>query len=411
MVKKAIVIGAGVAGLTAAYYLEKEGYSIDLIEKSDQIGGRIKTDVVEGFLLDHGFQVLLDAYPECKKILDYRTLALKRFASGAIILHENGSRSKVADPRRDFSSFLPTIMAKMGTVWDKIKLLRLATRLNYNSIENTFSQKEESTIKYLTQNFGNEIRQHFFYPFFRGIMLDKELNSSKRVFDFVFKMFGEGYATVPTKGMQAIPEMIAGHLNNTSIRFNTEVKTIVGKQVHTIDHQTLEADVIVIATEANGFVKSISPSINQKYVSNTTVYFSSEKDLGTDHFLVLNSKKNALVNHLVQMDKVANSYAPKGKHLIACSILGYHDNSSLIDEIKTELSTWFESDISDWKHLKTYTIRYALPDQSNAINNLTPENAMLNEHTFVGGDHMLNGSINAAMKSGRQVAELISTRK
>jgi len=408
MAKKAIIIGAGVAGLTAAYYLEKDGYSIDILEKSDRIGGRIKTDEVDGFLLDHGFQVLLDAYPECQRLLDYDALDLKRFASGAIILHEDGSRSKVADPRRNAWSFFPTLFAKMGTMGDKFKLLGLAKKLNDSYIDDLFEQPEEPTATYLNRKFGDEIKENFFFPFFRGIMLDKELKTSNRVFDFVFKMFGQGYATVPASGMQAIPKMISSKLKNTTILLNSEVKSIDGRMVRTSDNQTFEGDKIILATEATGFVREKKAEVNQNYVSNTTVYFSSNKGLGTKDFLILNSKKDGIVNHLVQMDKVAPSLSPKGQHLIACSLLGYHTHDDLADSIKVEMAPWFDK-VKDWQHLKTYSIKYALPDQSTATNDLEPAQSLINEHTYICGDHMLNGSINAAMKSGRQVAELIAS--
>ena len=128
-------------------------------------------------------------------------------------------------------------------------------------------------------------------------------------------------------------------------------------------------------------VKAIRFNIKMEYVSNTTVYFSSDKPLGTRNYLILNSAKNAIVNHLVQMDAVSKGYAPKGKHLIACSILGdKKNNKELIDSIRLELKNWFGAEVDQWNHLKTYNIKYALPDQSTATNDLTPEQAIINEH-------------------------------
>jgi len=410
MGKKAIIIGAGLAGLTAAYYLEKGGYTIDLIEKQGRIGGRTTTDEVDGFLLDRGFQVLLDAYPECLRLLDYEALDLKRFAPGAIILHEDGNRSKVADPRRNFWALIPTLFARIGSLRDKFKLLRLAKKLDDCFIDDLFSQPEEPTSTYLNRKFGEGIKQNFFHPFFKGIMLDPDLNTSNRIFDFVLKMFGKGYATVPAYGMHYLPNHISEKLNRTTIFLNTEVRSIEGNKVITAEDQTFEGDVIIIATEANALAQSKKANIKTGYVSNTTVYFSSEKPLGTGNYLILNSSKNTIVNHLVQLDAVSQGYAPKGKHLIACSILGHkQDGKELIDSIKLELKKWFGESVDQWVHIKTYNIKYALPDQSTVTNDLTPDRAIINEYTYICGDHMLNGSINAAMKSGRQVAELIIT--
>jgi len=193
-------------------------------------------------------------------------------------------------------------------------------------------------------------------------------------------------------------------------RLNTEISHIDGKKVVSKEGQTFEGDIIIIATEANAFAKSKKEDIKMDYVSNTTVYFSSDKPLGTKNYLILNSKKDAIVNHLVQMDAVSEVYAPKGKHLIACSLLGdINADKELIANIKLELKSWFGDDVDGWEHLKTYNINYALPDQTTATNDLKPEQAIINEYTYICGDHLLNGSINAAMKSGRQVAELIRT--
>ena len=117
--KSVIIIGAGVAGLTAAKFLKQFGFSVKVFEASDGVGGRLRTFKQDGFLLDKGFQVLLGAYPLAKEILDYKALKLKPFLSGAKIFHAKGS-SNVVDPLRKPNGLLETLLAPIGSIKDKL---------------------------------------------------------------------------------------------------------------------------------------------------------------------------------------------------------------------------------------------------------------------------------------------------
>ena len=142
------IIGGGISGLIAARVLEEHGLSATIIEATDRLGGRVKTDVVDGYSLDHGFQVLLTAYPAAKKYLDFDALELQEFLPGSAIF-KNGKQKIIGDPLRNLSLLLPTLFSGIGTVNDKVKILALNRRLKKKSIQNIFAEKEQTTRVYL----------------------------------------------------------------------------------------------------------------------------------------------------------------------------------------------------------------------------------------------------------------------
>ncbi len=244
-----IVIGAGIAGLSAAVHLSNEGLSVKVVEASDRIGGRIKTDKVDGFLLDHGFQVLLTAYPEALRMLDYNSLHLKNFNPGALVWYENKLQTFI-DPFRKPMSGLGTLFNPIPNWGDLLKITALRNRHKRLSIAQIFKQPEQSTLKYLKDwNFSSKIISSFFKPFISGVFLEDKLSTSSRMFEFVMKMFGEGYAALPEEGMEAIPKQLAEKLAKDTIALNSEVVKIGAQKVDLRNGETLEGKIILVATD------------------------------------------------------------------------------------------------------------------------------------------------------------------
>jgi len=142
------IIGAGVSGLIAAKVLENNGYSPTIIEASASVGGRVKSDTVQGYQLDHGFQVLLTSYPAAKKYLDFKPLALQELVPGATIF-KNGKSQTIGDPLRNLSLVFPTLFASIGNFSDKLKILKLNRHLKKKSISAIFKTPETTTLAYL----------------------------------------------------------------------------------------------------------------------------------------------------------------------------------------------------------------------------------------------------------------------
>jgi phytoene dehydrogenase-like protein len=406
------IIGAGIAGLTAAVYLDKKGYKIQILEASERAGGRIKTDLVDGFRLDRGFQVLLTEYPETKALLDYEKLNLKRFLPGATVLYDGG-QFEIADPFRRPSATFATLFAPVGSIKDKINTLFLKNKLLKISIPDIFKQTETDTNSQLKKyGFSLKMIERFYKPFFSGIFLENELKTSGNMFDFVMKMFSEGDATIPELGMEEIPKQLVAMLPENSIAYNVKVSSIENNTIVCENGQIFQTDKIIIATEATGFASNFIPKTKQNCQQVTNIYFEADAAPTKKAVVILNASKNKKwVNNLTVMSNVSENYAPKGKVLISVSSNGIHDieDEILAENMKTELKTWYGNQVENWKILKAYRINYALPNQDSVKNDLENSDIQINENLFICGDHLLNGSINSAMKSGRLVAELIDS--
>ncbi len=411
MKPEVIIIGAGISGLTAAVYLHKMGKKVLILEATDRVGGRIKTDVVDGFRFDHGFQVLLDSYPETKKLLDYEKLHLKKFLPGATVLYDGG-QFEIADPFRRPTALFSTIFAPVGSFRDKLNTLVLKFRLVKISIPTIFKQEETATHIHLKNiGFSKKMIDLFYKPFFSGIFLENTLETSNRMFDFVMKMFSDGNATIPELGMEEIPKQLESMLPKETIIFNTKILNIDKNKIQTECNKEYEAPFILIATEASTFVKKYLPDVNIKSHSVTNVYFETDVAPNKNAVVILNaSHKRKWVTNLTVMTNVSKKYAPNGKVLISVSCNGIPEISDqeLAINIQTELAQWYGEKTTTWKFLRAYRVKYALPNLETIENEIDISKMQISENLFVCGDHLLNGSINAAMKTGRLVAEIIS---
>lgn len=404
------IIGAGISGLTAAVYLHQKGYNVQILEASERAGGRIKTDIIDGFRLDRGFQVLLTEYPETKALLDYKKLNLKRFLPGATVLYDKG-QFEIADPFRRPTATFATLFAPVGSLKDKINTFFLKNKLVKIAVSDVFKQLEVDTISQLKKyGFSQKMIDRFYKPFFSGIFLENDLKTSSNMFDFVMKMFSEGDAAIPELGMEEIPKQLVAMLPANSIQYNVKVNAIEKNKIICEDGTILEADKIVIATEAIGLAGNYISKTKQNFHQVTNVYFEAKIAPTKKAVVVLNaSTDKKWVNNLTVMSNISNKYAPIGKVLISISYNGIPaiDDTTLAENMKTELKKWYGNQVQDWKMLKTYRINYALPNQENVSNEVPNSQIKINDNLFICGDHLLNGSINAAMKSGRIVAELI----
>lgn len=405
-----IIIGGGLSGLTAARKLQERNIDFVLLEATDRIGGRVKTDIIDGFRLDHGFQVLLTAYPEARHWLDYQKLDLRSFDPGAMLLFADGSKDFLGDPLRQFSSLFPTVFSKAGNLQDKLNTWKLKNKLSKMSIEAIFEQKEIATIDALSQEYGfsRKMIQHFFQPFFAGIFLEKDLSTSRRMFDFVFKMFSEADTAVPNLGMEEVSKQLASSLPQQSILTDARVVSVDGQDVYLKDGSKWTAPHIIVATAANGLIKELKP-VKTEHQSTTHLHFVAKEDPIGKPLIALNNGAKRLTNNICTISKVASGYAADDTKLISISIVGKTDQSSseLTDAVRKELKTWFGSASQDWEHLHTRKINYALPNQQQVTNHSEANQFKIRQGLYACGDFQLNASINASMKAGSTVAASI----
>ncbi|HAA20591.1 MAG TPA: FAD-dependent oxidoreductase, partial [Cytophagales bacterium] len=356
-----------------------------------------------------GFQVLLTEYPEAKEQLNYNDLDLQAFRPGAMVLHAKG-KSLVADPFREPTKLFSSLFAPVGTLQDKLKLLRLRRDLKEVPVDHLFRMPELKTWEYLrSKDFSESMLYKFFLPFMRGIYLEKDLNTSSRMFDFVFKMFSEGNTTVPSLGMEEIPKQLVNALVRTEIKVKTKVMAVEGSTVRTTHGELLSAKKVLVACEPNEFVNPFNPVAPDDMHSTVNLYFTADKSPESKPYLILNGSREGVVNNVVVMSQVSDAYAPRGSHLISVSLLGQFesDDETLAHHVKSELKTWYGEEVEKWQLLKTYRIDKALPKLNTVRDQAPSASFKMNDHLFATGDYMLNGSIHGALKAGRLAAEAI----
>ncbi|MAW06841.1 MAG: hypothetical protein CME61_01015 [Halobacteriovoraceae bacterium] len=371
------IIGAGISGLNCAKYLElNNNLSIDIYEKTDRIGGRIKSDLQDGFILDHGFQVLLKSYPEAMKTFNYQELELYNFKAGASI---NGKI--IGDPLREPNTIIPTIFSDIGSLKDKLLILKLKGQdLKSENLKNV------STKDFLKKfGFSEKIINSFFRPFFSGIFLNNQLENNAHFFNFLFKIFSKDYASIPRNGMEELPKNILSQLRKTKVHLNQEVQIINDQKLKILDSE-LDYDFIVKAYPSE---KDIS------FYSVTTDYFWSYKDLFKSPRLYLNKDNDININHIAPLTNANPNYSPTGKYLYSVNNL----TNTAREVISRELNQIFPN--IKFEFLKRYYIKNALPKMKTDLKIKQPLNDL---HC---GDYLQSPSIDGALKSGRLVAEKI----
>ncbi len=403
-----LIVGAGLAGLCCARLLHEKGITFQILEAADGIGGRVRTDEVDGFLLDRGFQVLLTAYPEAKQVLDYSRLDLKPYAHGALSWYA-GRMNRLADPWRTPGIWWKAIRSEFGSLSDKVRLAVLRRKLQRTSINDIFHHTERTTKDALVSlGFSKEMIHRFFRPFLGGILLDGELQSSSRMFEFVFKMLSEGDSAVPARGMGAIPLQLAEKLPAGSIRLNTHVDSLHESEVTLAGGEKLRARAIVVAAEgpaAAHLIGEVEPASR----SVTCFYYSADEPPLAEPLLVLNGDGAGPVNNFSVISQVAPSYAPRGKHLISVTVLGTQalTEVQLGGFIIAQMKNWFGKVASTWQLVRSYRIAHAQPQQLPGSLEPPQRAVRMRPGVYVCGDHRDNASIQGAMVSGRRAAEAV----
>jgi protoporphyrinogen oxidase len=400
------IIGAGVSGLIAAYELEQEGYHPIIIEQTDEVGGRIKTIHEKGYALDLGFQVLLSAYPLAKKYLDLEALELHKLESGALI-YVNDKAYRIGDPMRNWKMLFPTIFSDIGSISDKLKVLKLNNRLKRKSLDEIFESRETTTLQYLIEfGFSPKIIERFFKPFFAGIFLESNIQTSSRMFEFVYKMFGEGYATIPKLGIGEISNQLKNKLHNTEFIFNCEVKDITNDKILMVSGENLPHDGVIIATNSTSMIRS-HKGADMKWKSCMCLYFEVDQTNIPANTIALIADGGNYTNNLYAYTDVKT-----GKTILSVTTLEHMNktDAEIIENIIAEVKKYTGALKVDFIH--HYRIKQALPDIQNLKMTVQSAENQVMDNIFLAGDALMNGSLNAAMESGYIAAKsLLEKRK
>lgn len=407
-----VIIGAGLAGLCCARRLHQCGITFQILEASDGVGGRVRTDLVDGFKLDRGFQVYLPAYPEGKRVLDLAALDLRPFRRGALVWF-GGKFHRVADPRESLFAAVRGLFNPIGTVADKLRVGRYAARLTTRPMEKVVETDNGLTLDELrwAGGFSEKIIDRFFRPWLGGVFLDPSLATSSRFFRFVFRSFAEGGAAVPAQGMGAIPLQIAGILPAGTVRLNSAVSAINQGEVLLAGGERVHGRAIVVATEAGTAARLLDGQAGDvNWRGSVTLYYSAPKSPVSEPILMLNGERQGLVNSVVVLSDAAPTYAPDGRSLISVSVVGVPPavDDELERDVRTQLQAWFGNQVLDWRQLRIDRIPSALPDQTGSRLDAWQRPVRLRPGLYVCGDHRDQASIDGAMTSGYRTAQAVA---
>lgn len=415
---KVVIIGAGLAGLSCAVRLTQRGVRTIVLEATDRVGGRVRSDVVDGFTLDQGFQVLLTAYPACRELLDYSKLRLQAFEPGALVRH-GGTFAMLGDPwRRPLQAFR-TALSPVGSLGDKLRVGKLRRGSSRGSLDDLYTRAHEPTIARLNRlGFTKGFIDQFFRPFLGGVFLDPELETSSRMLEFVFRMFAAGDVALPADGMGAIPRQLAEALPRGSIRFNQCVESVDQGKIFLTGGESFEPAVIVVATESTAAAQIVGvPALEAPWRHSVNHYFSANQSpdkrkmlmLAGDEYVFGNQQHvgatDRVISNVVVLSDIAPQYAPPGRALISVSTTQaarYDVSGEGLAPVRNQLIQWFGKGAASWEHLRSYSIPYALPVQS--LSNITPP--LANGNIILCGDYCETPSIQGAMNSGLRAAEI-----
>ena len=414
--QETIIIGAGLAGLACAVRLSERGHRVKVLEASDRVGGRVRTDIVDGFTLDHGFQVLLTAYPACRELLDYEALRLRVFDPGALV-RSGGKFAMLADPWRRPSQAIATAMSRVGTFGDKLRIGRLRSSCSRGSIEELYERDAETTLERLRRiGFTPQMIDSFFRPFLGGVMLDESLATSSRMLEFVFRMFAGGDVAIPADGMAAIPRQLAERLPHGSIQLQSSVISLDYPHVTLSDGSRMTTSNIVVATESSAAARLLgNPSIDTPWHGAMTIYYAADRAPDASKMLMLRGDETGVVQTVVIQSNVAPEYAPAGRALISVSIADAGKNDPLEandDAARKQLRGWFGSAVDSWQRLRAYRVPFGLPalELDPVMTPIDGPSIGAPEGIYVCGDHRETASIQGAMHSGLRVAKMIANR-
>ncbi len=384
--KKIAIVGAGISGLEAARQLEKsKNVDITIFEASDRVGGRIKTDRENGFLFDHGFQVFLPAYPSAKQA--FTPMQLFSFEPGAIIWKEKNF-IEISDPIRRPLELLSTLLGNYGTFQDKLKVLKLKNHVK-GIWDDTALYDSQTTLDFLVEfGFSDEIIQSFFKPFFSGIFLERELKTEASFFRFLFNIFSNCYASLPSLGMEDLSKNLSEQIRS-EIKLNHSIKDLSElsdfDSVISSDPQLINANFKVRDTEL-------------RWRTMTTYYYSLKRFPFDKPVLFLNGEGSGPINHIAPLSLVNPNYSPDDYELLSVNVLGEKISEQ---EVKNHLKYIFGNQAESWSFLRSYEVKRALPDSSwfDQFNNS-------GEYQLI-GDFMQSPSLQGALKSGQFAANKV----
>ena len=409
-----VVVGAGLAGLTCAVELSAAGLEVRVLESGDAVGGRIRTDHVDGFTLDRGFQVLNTAYPALDGLVDLDALDLRAFdASVGVLL--DGRRVTVGNPLQDPRTLVPTLRAPLGGVVGKATLGAYAAQCVALPASTLRRREDVSAAEaWRRARIPQDVVDGLLRPFLSGVVLEDEMSTSRRFTDLMVKTFARGRSTVPARGMQALPEQVASRLPEGAVQLSSEVGRVAATGVEG-PGGALASRAVVVATDGWSASRLLRGAVAEPAPRGvTTVYHEAPEDPGLTGSLLLDGGPSPVANSIA-ISVAAASYAPEGRVLVSTSIVHGRTGARsgpVADgpELRAALSRLHGTDAAGWRMVAAYDLPRALPGMPAPHPMRTPVRLTGAEGVlYVAGDPRDTSSIQGDIVSGRRAARAVLT--
>jgi phytoene dehydrogenase-like protein len=403
----AIVVGAGLAGLACAADLAAAGAAVTVLEASDGVGGRMRTDRRDGFLLDRGFQVFNTSYPQVQRRVDLRALQLSPFTPG-MLLHTGAGRVRFADPTRRLADQGDLVRGRLAGPGGLAALAALSARDMLLPARLLKRGPDPSTLATLAgARIPGELIERLFRPFLAGVFLEDQLETSGRFFHLVWRSMLRGTLCLPRRGVQAVPEQLAAALPPGTVRLETPVRELTGAGVLLADGRDLPADAVVVAT-GPAVAEAMLPGLPVPDTRTvTTVYHAAPASPLAEPTLLIDTEGEVL--NTCVLSEVSPGYAD-GRALISTSVLG-GGGTDREPAVRARLAALYDTGTAGWEHLASYTIEGALPAMPPPWPLSRPGRPEIpagpgpdGPRRYVCGDHRATGSVQGALASGTRAA-------
>jgi phytoene dehydrogenase-like protein len=404
-----VIVGGGLAGLAAARRLDRAGVEWLLVESADRIGGRVATDVVDGWHLDRGFQVLNTAYPRLPALVDVDALDMRYFTSG-VLVRRGGELHRLENPLRQPMAAPHALTSGVGTLSDRLKFAALATACATVPVRKLLAARETTTQEMLRRaGLSHRMIEEVLRPFLSGVFADRSLETSSHVFSMVLRSFFRGRIGVPAAGMAALPAAIAGPLPFPQLLIGARTLSLSPGLVIT-EGGEIRCRAVIVATDPVTASDLLPQLPRPDMYGLTTFYFGADRAPIDEPTLLLDGDRREIIANTVVMSNAAPEYAPSGKSLIAASVVGVSAPSTASEQvIRVELARLYDTPAGDWELLTVVSLPKALPAARVPQAGLRKP-VDLGDGLFVAGDHRDSPSLQGAMAGGWRTAGAVLAR-
>jgi len=395
-----IVVGAGLAGLRCAQILNDHGLHVELIEKNAQVGGRLRSFNLDGFVIDEGFQLINPSYPELLLAGVLDNFDLRTF-DAAINFVGAGGDFTLADPRRFPRQALSGMRKGRLSVRDAWAFGIVLGQARMSSVKKIMAQPDSTTREgLLAAGVSAFAIDTVLQPFLRGTFLDDALDTSWRYARLVLKSFVQANPGTHPQGIEALAKAFIPKCGKTTMRLNTEVHSIGPREVST-NRGTFTADFVVLASDAT----AASALIGQPTVEwrpQTTWWWALPKLQNSGALRI--DLDDQLLSSALDLSSRAPERSPQNCSLVATPMNGKHPTREFEDCARQSVARLFKVSLREVELVTTTVVTQALPA---TLAPLTLRSGAQVGGVFCAGDYLETPSIQGALASGAQAARAV----